>query len=46
MKTLCPRCDSETLDLGVLNIEFKNKKMKVSCRLCPKCKLIFYEALS
>jgi ribosomal protein S27AE len=43
MKTLCPRCGSETVDLGMLKIEFKNKKMPIDSRMCPKCKLIFYE---
>jgi ribosomal protein S27AE len=43
MKTLCPRCDSETVDLGILKMEFKDKKMLIDSRMCPKCKLIFYE---
>jgi len=43
MKTRCPRCESETFDLGILNMEFKNRKMRVEYRLCPKCRLIFCE---
>jgi hypothetical protein len=43
MKTRCPRCSSETLDLGISFMDVKNKKMKVNCRQCPKCKLIFCE---
>jgi ribosomal protein S27AE len=45
MKTLCPRCGSETLDLGVTSMEVKDGKLKVVCRMCPKCKLIFCEGI-
>ena len=45
MKNSCPRCDSETVDLGISDMEFRNRKMRVDYRLCPKCKLIFCEGI-
>ena len=43
---MCPRCESETLELDtpIVNIG-KNRQMHVSLRQCPKCRLLFYEAL-
>jgi ssDNA-binding Zn-finger/Zn-ribbon topoisomerase 1 len=43
MRTKCPRCGSETVDLGISTKEFRNRKMQVDYRLCPKCKLVFCE---
>jgi ribosomal protein L37E len=45
MKTMCPRCGSESLDLGISDMDVRNKKLKVSCRMCPKCILIFCEGV-
>jgi hypothetical protein len=43
LKKLCPRCNSETLELDTPTIEAAKRKIQVSLRQCPKCKLLFYE---
>ncbi len=43
MRTLCPRCGSETIELDKPTLDVGKKKMRVSLRQCPKCKLMFYE---
>ena len=40
----CPRCDSESADIGVRVIEVgRTRKMRANIRLCSGCGLIFYE---
>jgi ribosomal protein S27AE len=44
MQSLCPRCGSETLELDKPTIEIaRKKKIRISQRQCPKCKLFFQE---
>lgn len=44
MKALCPRCNSETLELDTPEIAVgKHRHLRVSLRQCPKCKLVFQE---
>ena len=44
MKSLCPRCGSETLTLGNSTLETaKKKQIQAILRQCPKCGLLFYE---
>jgi transcription elongation factor Elf1 len=46
MKGLCPRCDSETVVLGISKLEAASKKqIRISIRQCPKCGLIFNETV-
>jgi Zn-finger nucleic acid-binding protein len=42
MKGICPRCDIETLVLGISKVEAASKK-QIRIRQCPKCGLIFNE---
>ena len=45
--SLCPRCNSETLDVGTINLSTgKPHEVKVTVHECPKCRLIFYEKAS
>ena len=45
MRSLCPRCGSETLTIGKSTIEAANKKqIHVILWQCPKCGLLFSEA--
>ena len=40
----CPRCNSESADIGMRIIEVgRTRKMRTNIRLCSGCGLIFYE---
>ena len=42
----CPRCDSDTLQLGTPIIKVgKTRGKRVFVRECPKCTLVFYERM-
>ena len=46
VKEKCPRCDSETIELGTPVIRVgKTREMRVSVRECKNCTLIFYEGM-
>jgi predicted Zn-ribbon and HTH transcriptional regulator len=40
---LCPRCESETLELDKPTVDVGKKRIRVSLRQCPKCGLLFQE---
>jgi len=46
VKEKCPRCGSETIELGTPVIRVgKTREMRVSVRECKNCTLIFYEGV-
>ena len=43
MDTRCPRCESETVELGEKSLEIGvTRKDPVSIRLCGNCGMVFY----
>ncbi|KAF5414071.1 MAG: hypothetical protein C5S48_09675 [Candidatus Methanogaster sp.] len=43
MDTRCPRCGSETVELGEKSLEIGvTRKDPVSIRLCGNCGMVFY----
>ena len=42
----CPRCGSDTIELGTPIIKIgKTREMRVAVRQCKNCTLIFYEKM-
>ncbi len=43
METTCPRCGSDTIELGEKSLDIGlTRKEPVSIRLCGNCALVFY----
>jgi len=43
MDTRCPRCESDTVELGEKSLEIGvTRKDPVSIRLCGNCGMVFY----
>ncbi len=46
MREKCPRCKSETFELGTPVVKVgKTREMRVAIRECSECALIFYERM-
>jgi ribosomal protein S27AE len=46
VRETCPRCKTETFELGAPIIKVgKKREMRVAVRECPRCALVFYEKM-